>query len=218
MTDRSSAPHSVPNRTSPELVAAIERLRRARHSSVEIAELLGMPTSTVCAVLKRIGLNPLVRLEPPEPANRYCRRHLGELLHIDIKKLGRFNTPGHRVTGRGPRTHSNRGIGWEYVYVCVDDTSRVAYAEILANEQASTAVGFLDRVIDWFNSHGVTVERVMTDNGSPFVSRAWAATCARHRIRHLRTRPYRPPHERQSRKVHPNPAPQMGLRRRLLEL
>ena len=192
MTDRSSRPESSPSKTSPELEAVIERLRRLRWTSTRIAGTLGVPTSTVCAVLKRLGLNRLWKLEPPDPPNRYCRRHAGELLHIDIKKLGRFNVPGHRVTGRGKGHHGNRGIGWEFVYVAVDDTTRLAYVEILDNEQAITAEGFLKRAVAWFASQGVIVRAVMTDNGSPFVSTTWANRCQQLTLRHHRTRPYRP--------------------------
>lgn len=191
MTDRSSAPHRVPGRTPPEVEAAIEALRRLRFTSTRIAAELGLAVSTVCAVLKRIGLNRLSKLEPPEPPNRYCRRHPGELIHIDVKKLGRFDKPGHRITGRGPGTKSNRP-GWEAVHVCVDDTSRLAYVEVLADETAKTSVGFLQRAVAWFAERGIQVERVMTDNGAPYRSRAWAEHCADAGIRHLRTRPYRP--------------------------
>ena len=191
MTDRSSRPHSSPTRTPTETVAVIEVLRRLRMTGPQIAEKLQMPLSTVTSVLARIGLNRLSKLEPPEPPNRYCRHHPGELIHIDIKKLGRFNKPGHRVTGRGPghRTHQ---AGWEAVHVCVDDTSRVAYVEVLPDQKTATCIGFLDRAIAWFAAHGITIERVMTDNGSAYVSKAWAEHCARIEIRHLRTRPYRP--------------------------
>lgn len=191
LTDRSSAPHSVPGRTDAETEAVIERLRRLRWTSTKIAAELDMATSTVCAVLKRLGLNRLSRLEAPEPPNRYCRRHPGELIHVDVKKLGRFNKPGHRVTGRGPG-HYNNKPGWQAVHVCVDDTSRVAYVEVLPDEKAITSVGFLERAIAWFAERGITVERVMTDNGAPYKSKLWAAWCADHDVRHLRTRPYRP--------------------------
>lgn len=151
-----------------------------------------MPTSTVCAVLSRIGLNRLSRLEPPEPPNRYCRRHPGELVHVDVKKLGRFSRPGHRVTGRRPGTYSGGGLGWDAVHVCVDDTTRLAYVEVLPDEKATTTVGFLARAVAWFTERGVTIQRVMSDNGPNYRSTAWATWCANHNIRHLRTRPYRP--------------------------
>lgn len=191
LTDRSSAPHRVPGRTPPDVEAVIERLRRLRFTSTRIAAELGMATSTVCAVLARIGLNRLSRLEPPEPPNRYCRRHPGELVHVDVKKLGRFNKPGHRVTGRGPG-HKNRRVGWEAVHVCVDDTSRLAYVEVLPDEKAITTIGFITRAVAWFAERGIEIQRVMSDNGAPYVSTAWRTWCADHDIRHLRTRPYRP--------------------------
>jgi transposase len=191
MHDRPSVPHHVPRRTPAETEALIEQLRRLRWTSTRIAAELDIATSTVCAVLARLGLNKLSRLEPPEPPNRYCRRHPGELIHIDVKKLGRFNRPGHRVLGRGPG-HDNHNVGWEAVHVCVDDTSRLAYVEVLANETAKVSIGFLQRAVAWFADHGITVERVMTDNGAPYRSTSWTAWCADHDIRHLRTRPYRP--------------------------
>ncbi len=191
LVDRTSAPGSVPNRTPPEVEAAIERLRRLRFTSTRIAAELSMPVSTVCAVLARIGLNRLSRLEPPEPPNRYCRRHPGELVHVDVKKLGRFFRPGHRALGRGPGRYNHKP-GWEAIHVCVDDTTRLAYVEILPDEKAQTSIGFLQRAVAWFAERGVTIERVMTDNGAPYVSYAWASWCADHDIRHLRTRPYRP--------------------------
>jgi len=181
----------MPTRTPPAVEEAIDTLRRLRMTGPEIAVKLSMPLSTVTAVLKRIGLNRLSKLEPPEPPNRYCRRHPGELIHLDIKRLGRFNKPGHRVTGRGPGNRNNKP-GWEAVHVCVDDTSRVAYVEVLPDQKAITAIGFLDRAIAWFADQGIEVERVMTDNGSAYVSQAWAAHCQRIEVRHIRTRPYRP--------------------------
>lgn len=191
LTDRSSAPGSVPGRTSRRLEALIEALRRQRWTSTRIAALLNMATSTVGAVLARLGLNRLSRLEPPEPANRYCRDRPGELIHIDIKKLGRFDRPGHRATGT--RTgNRNRGAGWDHVHVAVDDNSRLAYVEVLSDERGETCVGFLQRAVAWFATHGVTVERVMTDNGSGYRSRLHAAAIAQLGLRHLRTRPYRP--------------------------
>jgi transposase InsO family protein len=191
MTDRSSAPHHVVNRTPDRVVAMIEQLRRLRWTSTRIAAELEMPTSTVCAVLTRIGLHRRSRLEPPEPPNRYCRRHPGELIHIDIKKLGRFKRPGHRVTGQrtGNRTWK---AGWEFVHVAIDDTSRLAYLEILADEKAVTCVAFLERAIAWFATHGVTVERVMTDNGTGYRSKFHAAAIERLGVKHVRTQPYRP--------------------------
>jgi transposase InsO family protein len=192
MTDRSSAPHHVANRTPQVVVSEVERLRRLRWTATRIAAELGMPTSTVCAVLVRLGLSRRSRLEPPEPPNRYCRRHPGELIHIDIKKLGRFKHPGHRVTGRSRGYKGTWRAGWEYVHVAIDDTSRLAYLEILEDETAMTCIGFLERAIAWFANHGVVVQRVMTDNGTGYRAHAHAQACARLQIKHLRTRPYRP--------------------------
>ena len=191
MDDRSSAPKTVPGRTAPATEAVIEQLRRLRWTSTRIAAELDLATSTVCAVLARLGLNRLSHLEPPEPPNRYCRRHPGELVHVDVKRLGRFRMPGHRVTGRGPGTRS-LGAGWDCVHVCVDDASRLAYVEVLPDERGATTVGFLERAVSWLATKGVAVQRVMSDNGSPYVSKTWRTACARLGIRHLRTRPYRP--------------------------
>ena len=192
MTDRSSAPRRVPGRTSSEVEALIEELRRLRWTSTRIAGQLHMATSTVCAVLDRLGLNRMSRLEPPEPANRYCRRHPGELIHIDVKRLGCFNRPGLPAHRRQGGYAANTGAGWEYVHVAVDDTSRVAYIEILDDEKGATCVAFLRRAIAFFAAHGVTVQRVMTDNGVGYRSKIHAAAITELDIRHLRTRPYRP--------------------------
>jgi transposase InsO family protein len=192
LTDRSSAPHRRPTRTPSSVEAEIERLRRLRWTSTRIAAVLELPTSTVCAVLSRLGLNRLWKLGPPEPPNRYCRRHAGELVHVDVKKLGRFRRPGHRVLGRGPgRTYTGHA-GWEAVHVCVDDATRLAYVEVLADERAVTTIGFFERAVAWFAERGVRVRQVMSDNGAPYVSALWATWCATHRVEHIRTRPYRP--------------------------
>ena len=196
MTDRSSAPRRVPGRTPDETEAVIERLRRFRWTSTRIAGELGMATSTVCAILKRQGLNRLSRLEPPEPANRYCRRHPGELIHIDINKLGRFDRPGlpaHLGHSGFRRDRGNKAKGGDYCHVAVDDTSRLAYIEILDDEKGVTCAEFLHRAIAWFAGHGITVERVMTDNGTGYRSKVHATAIADLGIKHLRTRPYRPP-------------------------
>jgi transposase len=161
LQDRSSRPQRI-HSTPLVLVRAVETLRRLRWTSTRIASALHMAVSTVCVVLGRLGLNRLWKLEPPEPPNRYCRRHPGELLHIDVKKLGRFRHPGHRVTGRGPGTKNPRA-GWEAVHVCVDDATRLAYVEILDNELGVTSTGFLERAVAWFAEHGVQVRQVMTD-------------------------------------------------------
>jgi transposase InsO family protein len=200
--DRSSAPRSIPHRTPAERVAAIEALRRLFMTATEIAEMLGMALSTVSAVLKRIGLGKRSRLEPPEPPNRYERKHPGELIHLDVKKLGRINTlgAGHRVTGnRASRVQATvdgkqrRVTGWEFVHVAVDDATRLAYAEVLPDERGQTAAGFLRRAVAWFQSFGIDVERILSDNGSCYRSEVHAAACCELGVRRrLFTRPYRP--------------------------
>jgi transposase InsO family protein len=200
LADRSSAPDRIPHRTPRSRVQAIEALRRVRLTAAEIAGVLGMALSTVSAILKRIGLGKRSRLAPPEPPNRYERRHPGEPVHVDVKKLGRFEAAGHRVTGskRGRKTRTTsagggRGmVGWEFVHVCVDDHSRLAYVEVLADERGASAVAFLRRAVEWFRRQGVEVRRVMTDNGSAYVSTTHALACQQLGLRHLRTRPYRP--------------------------
>lgn len=189
--DRSSEPRSVPHRTPEDRVEAIAALRRVRMTGPEIAECLGMARSTVSAVLKRIGLGKLSRLEPLEPPNRYERARPGELIHIDVKKLVRIEKgAGHRVTGR--RTHQAKGAGWERVHVCVDDATRLAYVEVLGDEKARTAIGFMRRAIAFYSGHGIAVEGVMTDNGPAYLSIAHAIACRTLGVRHIRTRPYRP--------------------------
>jgi len=190
LCDRSSAPGEIPHRTPEERVQLIAQLRRERLTGWEIAERLEMPLSTVSTILNRIGLGRLSRLEPPEAPNRYQRERSGELVHIDVKKLGRIGRPGHRVNG--DRRTRSRGIGWEYVHVAVDDATRLAYVEVLENEKAVTAVGFLRRAVAHFGDYGIRVERVMTDNGPCYRSIAHALACRALGLRHLRTRPYRP--------------------------
>ena len=204
LLDRSSAPKHVHNATAPERVEAITALRRVRLTGPEIAETLEMPTSTVSAVLKRIGLGKLSRLEPAEPVRRYERRRAGELIHIDVKKLGRIGPhgAGHRVLGRswakeGGRRTDAAGVrrlqsGWDRVHVCVDDATRLAYVEVLRDEKAKTVVGFLRRAVTFYRSHGIAVEGLMTDNGPAYRSAAHALACRAMGIKHIRTRPYRP--------------------------
>ena len=191
LCDRSSAPHRVPRRTSEDRVVAIAALRRLRMTAAEISELLGMPISTVSAVLLRIGLGKRSRLEPLEPPNRYERERPGELVHIDVKKLGRIIALGHRVSGNR-RGKANGRAGWEYVHVCVDDATRLAYVEVLGDEKGHTVAGFLARAVAFYARHGIHVERVMTDNGSGYSSILHALACRALGLRHLRTRPYRP--------------------------
>jgi transposase InsO family protein len=199
LRDRSSAPRRIPHRTAADRVQAIAALRRLRMTAAEIAEVLGMALSTVSAVLKRIGLGKRSRLSPPEPPNRYERKRPGELVHLDIKKLGRISVrgAGHRVTGHrasqfrvGPKRLG--ATGWEFVHVAVDDATRLAYAEVLQDERGATATAFLRRAVAWFQSFGITVERVLSDNGSCYRSRQHAAALTELGIRHLFTRPYRP--------------------------
>jgi transposase len=199
LLDRSSAPGCIPHRTAEERVEVIVVLRRLRMTGAEIAFCLGMALSTVSAVLQRLGLGKLSRLEPPEPPNRYERRHPGELLHVDVKKLGVITGTGHRITGRRDSQNANRRArrrgapkGWEFVHVCVDDATRLAYVEVLGDEKATTAVGFLRRAVCFYAAHGITVQRVMSDNGACYRSTIHAFACRTMGIRHLRTRPYRP--------------------------
>jgi transposase InsO family protein len=195
--DRCSAPGSVPGRTAEGRVAVIASLRRLRMTGAEIAETLAMPVSTVSGILTRIGLGKLWRLEPVEPPNRYEKQRPGELVHVDVKKLGRISGgAGHRITGsrhwQGSSSHAARTVGWEYVHVCVDDATRLVYVEVLADEKAVTAVGFLRRAVAHFAAYGIQVERLMTDNGSAYRATIHALACKTLGIKHLRTRPYRP--------------------------
>jgi transposase InsO family protein len=196
--DRSSAPRRVPGRLPRRLVEAIAALRRLWMTAAEIAEALELALSTVSLWLKRIGLGKRSRLRPPEPPNRYERRRPGELVHVDIKQLGRISArgAGHRLVGHRKSQfrsgNRRRQTGFEYVHVMIDDHSRLAYAEALDGLTATAAVAFLRRGVAWFAARGVRVERVMTDNGSAYVSAAHAAACRELALRHLRTRPYRP--------------------------
>jgi transposase InsO family protein len=201
LRDRSSAPRRVANRTDPERVAVIAKLRRLRMTAAEIAETLAMPLSTVSGILTRLGLGRLGRIGL-EPAVRYQRGRAGELVHIDVKKLGRIvGGAGWRV--RGGRQHYNpkrtdatgrqrKTVGYEFVHVAVDDHSRLAYAEVLPDEKATTAAGFLRRAVAFFARYGIAVEAILSDNGSAYVSVIHAIACRRLQIKHLRTRPYRP--------------------------
>jgi transposase InsO family protein len=201
LTDRSSAPKRVANRTDERAVQAIVALRRLRFTGPEIAELLDRPLSTVSAVLKRAGMGKLGRLGL-EHAQRYERARPGELVHIDVKKLGRIQGgAGKRVWGGSShynRTFTDRAgrrrntVGWDHVHIAIDDATRLAYAEVLSDEKATTAVAFLGRAIAFFSSYGIRVERVLTDNGSPYRSAVHAIACHALGVRHLRTRPRRP--------------------------
>jgi transposase InsO family protein len=200
LLDRSSAPSSIPHRTNEERVQAIAALRRLRFTGPEIAETLGMALSTVSGILTRIGMGKLGRLGL-EPAVRYERQRPGELIHIDVKKLGRIERgAGHRVTGKRRRNpdktdaagRRQKQVGWEHVHIAIDDCTRLAYAEVLADEKATTVVDFLRRAVAFYERHGMTVEQLLTDNGSGYRSIVHAIACRALGIRHLRTRAYRP--------------------------
>jgi transposase InsO family protein len=197
LRDRSSAPLRVANRTCPQRVALIVNLRRLRMTAAEIAKTLGMPISTVSGILTRSGMGRLGRIGL-EPARRYERARPGELVHVDVKKLGRIGGAGHRVTGDRASQYDRRGrrargeLGWEYVHIAVDDHSRLAYAEVLSDEKAVTAAGFLRRAVAFYRRYGIEVERVLTDNGACYRAVMHALACRQLRIKHLRTRPYRP--------------------------
>ena len=197
LLDRSSAPKRVANRTCERRVGAIAALRRLRFTGPEIAEALSMPLSTVSGILTRIGMGRLGRLGF-EPAERYERDRPGELIHIDVKKLGRIARPGHRMLG-GQRARAAAGyhrqahnLGWEFVHVAIDDCTRLAYVEVLPDEKAVTAIAFLRRAVAFYRRHGIEVERLLTDNGSAYRSTVHQIACRTLGIRHLRTRPYRP--------------------------
>ena len=190
LRDRSSRPRRLRKPTPAEGVAEVERLRRQRWTGKQIAAEVGVSPATVSRILRRLGLNRIKALEPAEPVRRYERQHPGELIHIDIKKLGRFERIGHRITG--DRQGKSRGIGWEFVHVSIDDASRVAFSQILPDEKKESAVTFIKAAIAYYKSLGITVARVMTDNGSCYRSKAFRDACRDLRLRHIRTRPYTP--------------------------
>ena len=168
--DRSSRPLSSPAQTPAATGAAVEALRRQRYTGKHIAGALGISSATVSRILRRLGLNSLKALEPAEPVRRYEREHPGELIHIDIKKLGRFNAVGHRITGDRTGQSNSRGVGWEYLHLAIDDHSRVAYSELLPDEKRRSCLRFLFNALRFFRAHAVKVQRIMTDNGSSFRS------------------------------------------------
>ena len=192
LRDRSSRPHSSPSQARPAVCAAVEALRRQRHTGEQIAAEVGVSPATVSRILKRLGLNRLSALEPAEPVRRYERAAPGEIIHIDIKKLGKFSRIGHRVTGERTGQSKTRGVGWDYVHLAIDDHSRLAYSEILPDEKRASCLRFLFNALRFFRSLGVKVERVMTDNGSSFRSHRYAKALRRLKIKHLHTRPYTP--------------------------
>jgi transposase InsO family protein len=194
LLDRPSTPATVANRTCERRMQTIAALRRLRFTGPEIAETLGMALSTVSGILTRIGMGRLGRLGL-EPARRYERERPGELIHIDVKKLGRIARPGHRMLGRqSAGGHHRRAYehGWEFVHIAIDDCTRLAYVEVLSDERATTAIAFLRRAVAFYQRHGITVERLITDNGSAYRSTMHSIACRAIGIRHLRTRPYRP--------------------------
>jgi transposase InsO family protein len=190
LRDRSSRPLSSPDQTPAATCAAVAALRRQRYTGKQIAAEVGVSPATVSRVLRRLGLNKLSALEPAEPVRRYEREHPGELIHIDTKKLGKIGVVGHRITG--DRSTRVRGIGWEYVHVCIDDASRIAFVEIKSDERKKSTVAFLKAAVAYYAKLGIKVERVMTDNGSCYRSRAFARACKRLGLRHIRTKPYTP--------------------------
>ncbi len=200
LKDRSSRPHRLHQPTPEAVVAEVERLRRQRWTGKQIAAELGISPATVSRILRRLGLNRIAALEPAEPVRRYERQHPGELIHIDIKKLGRFDRVGHRITGDRRRQSSRRGVrqgktwgaGWEFVHVSIDDASRLAFSQILPDEKKASAVAFLRAAVAYYASLGVTVARVMTDNGACYKAHAFRDACRDLGLRHIRTRPYTP--------------------------
>ena len=197
MVDRSSRPRRSPNATGRAAADRIVALRRQRLTGKHIASVVAVSPATVSRVLARAGLSRLKDLEPAEPVRRYERDAPGDMIHIDIKKLGRFDRIGHRITGdrtgqSNDRTSRKGGAGWEFVHVCIDDASRIAFSQILPDEKKESAVAFLNAAIAYYASLGVAVARVMTDNGGCFKSRSFRAACKALALRHIRTKPYTP--------------------------
>ncbi len=200
LRDRSSRPNASPNRTPADIEAKVITLRKERRIYSRIAAVAGVSRATVGRILTRHGLNRWRDLEPAEPVRRYERDQPGEMIHIDIKKLGRFNRPGHRITGERTKQSSRRGkkggktwgAGWEYVHVCIDDHSRMGLADIMPDEKKQSAVAFLVAAVAWYKRFGIAVERVMTDNGACYKSHAFRDACQRLGLKHIRTKPYTP--------------------------
>ena len=192
LRDRSSRPHRLRRATPAAVVEMIERRRRQRWTGQQIAAETGVSSATVSRILRRLGLNKLSALEP-EPVRRYERQHPGELIHIDIKKLGRIGSVGHRITGRRTGVvNRHLGIGWEFVHICIDDASRVAFSQVMQDERKASAVAFLETAVAYYASLGIKVQRVMTDNGSCYLSEAFGKACKRLGLKHIRTKPYTP--------------------------
>jgi transposase InsO family protein len=190
--DRSSRPHRLRQPTPDDVMGQIGRLRRQRWTGKQIAAEVGVSPATVSRVLRRLGLNKLSALEP-EPVRRYERENPGELIHIDIKKLGRIGSVGHRITGRQTGVvNRHLGIGWEFVHVCIDDASRIAFSRVMKDERKASAIAFLKAAAAYYASLGIKVERVMTDNGSCYLSRDFGRACRTLGLKHIRTKPYTP--------------------------
>jgi transposase InsO family protein len=192
LMDRSSRPKRLYRPTPAAIVKQVEVLRRQRFTGKHIAADLGVSPATVSRILRRLGLNRMRDLEPAEPVRRYEREHPGDMIHIDIKKLGRFDKVGHRITGDRTGQSNSRGVGWEFVHVCIDDHSRVAFSQIKPDEKADSAVPFLKAAVAYYKSLGVTVTRVMTDNGSCYKAFAFRDACRDLGLKHIRTKPYTP--------------------------
>ena len=192
LADRSSRPHCMPSATPADVIEQVIALRRQRLCGKQIAKNLGLSPATVSRILRKARLSRMRDLDPPEPVRRYERKHPGELIHIDIKKLGRFDRVGHRITGDRHGQSNSRGIGWEFVHVCIDDASRIAFSQVLGDEKKQSAIAFLHAAIAYYASLGITVTRVMTDNGSCYKSFAFKDACKALGLRHIRTKPYTP--------------------------
>jgi transposase InsO family protein len=193
LRDRSSRPLSSDSQTPQATCVAVEALRRQRYTGNQIARELGISPATVSRILRRRGLNKLSALEPAEPVRRYEREKAGELIHLDIKKLGRIGSVGHRITGRQSGVvNRHHGIGWEFVHVCIDDASRVAFVQVMADQRKESAVAFLQAAVAYYAKLGVRIERVMTDNGSCYRSKTFRAACTRLGLRQIFTKPYTP--------------------------
>jgi transposase InsO family protein len=192
LVDRSSRPRRLRQPTPGAVVERIAALRRQHWTGDQIARQVGVSPATVSRTLRRLGLSRLKALQPAVPVRRYERATPGELIHIDIKKLGRFERVGHRITGNRVGQSNSRGVGWEFVHVGLDDASRIAFAKVLPDERKESAVAFLQAALAYYASLGVSVLRVMTDNGSCYRSRAFARACRRLELEHIRTRPYTP--------------------------
>lgn len=192
LEDRSSRPHRMPRATPPDRAERVIALRRERLTGQRIARETGISPATVSRVLRRAGLSRMRDLEPPRPVVRYERDHPGELIHIDIKKLARFEKVGPRITGQRTADSKSRGAGWEYVHVCVDDNSRTSFSQVLEDQTARSAVAFLQAAIVYYASLGIQVRAVMTDNGACYISKAFAKARKALGLKHIRTKPYTP--------------------------